>query len=110
MFAMSSTTEYSAMEAGQQCISGAQRTQNSCAHMSAQTMCSMWACASAIASIFLLQTGVIASVSLFVLLVILDILLVTLVSLLSLSCLTGLFVCRVGRMQGLFVQGTSKGE
>ena len=60
-------------------------------------MCEMWATASAATSILLIQTGVSASVSLFVLLIALDnLLLVTLIGLLgltgllSLSGLTGL--------------------
>jgi hypothetical protein len=78
------------------------------AHTSAQAMCGMWATASAATSIHLIQTGVSASVSLFVLLIALgNLLLVTLIGLLglsgllSLSGLTGLVRSLVGLIKGL---------
>ncbi len=106
-----STTQKSpAMAAGYGCTSSASRMQNHPARMSARTMCGMWATASAAASILLIQTGVSASVSLFVLLITLgNFLLVSLLGLLgllvlsgllSLSCLTGLVVSLVGLSPG----------
>jgi len=119
MFDTSSTIEYSAMAAEQQCTSRAQRMQSYSPRMSAQPMCGMWANASSAANILLIQTGVIASVSLFVLLIILvSLLLVGLVSLpglnslvwlLSLSGLTGLVISLVGLVRGLS-PGTKTGD
>jgi hypothetical protein len=109
MFALSSTTEYPAMAAGQQCTAHAQRTHSCSTCQFAQAMCGMWAAA----SILLIQTGVSASVSLFVLLIILvNLLCISLVSLselVSLSGLTGLVVSLVGHLKGLS-PGTSAGD
>lgn len=107
-----STTEKSpAKAAGGQCTSYAPRMHNHSARMSARAMCGMWASASAAASILLIQTGVSASVSLFVLLITLSILLLVsliglisllvLSGLLSLSGLTGLVISLVGLIKGL---------
>ena len=105
-----STTKYPAMAAGEQCTSRAQRMPGKFAHMSARTMCAMWATASAATSILLIQTGVSASVSLFVLLIALgNLLLVTIVGLLSLSGLTGLVRILVGLIKGL-APGTTMGD
>jgi hypothetical protein len=119
MFAALSITEYSAMAADEQCTSRAQRMQNHSPRMSAQAACGMWTTASAAASILLIQTGVVASVSLFVLLIILVSLLLvgligwlglgSLVGLLSLSCLTGLVISLVGLVEGL-VPRTKTGD
>lgn len=89
------------MAAGSACPFHAQRTQRQPMCMSAQAMCGMWAAASA--NILLIQTGVIASVSLFVLLItiISVVLLAVLVELLSLSGLTGLIMSLVGLFRGL---------
>ena len=105
---MRSTTKYPAKASGNQC---AACTRSSFSPMSAQTMCGMWATASAAASILLIQTGVSASVSLFVLLITLgNLLLVSLIGLLgllgltgllSLSGLTGLVLSSVGLIKGL---------
>lgn len=104
MFAMSSTTEYPAMAAGQQCTSCAQRMPS---YTSRTSMGGKWATTSATASI-LPQTGVSASVSLFVLLLIFGILLLVslvgligLTGLLSLSGLTGLVISLVGLLKGI---------
>jgi hypothetical protein len=102
MFATSSTTAYPAMAAGQRCSSRVQRMQSRTARFSAQTMCGMWATAGATASILLIQTGVLASVSLFVGFL-------RLTGLLSLSCLTRLAVSLVGLMKGLS-PGTNAGD
>jgi hypothetical protein len=107
MFAMSGTTEYPAMAAGEQCTARAQRMHPGSARNFAHTMCGMWATASATASILLFQTGVSASVSLFVLLITLGTFL--LVSLLCLSGLTGLVISRVGLVKGLS-PGTNAGD
>jgi hypothetical protein len=120
MFALASTTQYSAMAAEMQCTSrarAAQRMQNCSPRMSAQTMCGMWATAKAAASILLNQTGVLASVSLFVLLILLvNLLIVGLIGVLgfslvvvSLSCLTGLVISLVGLAKGLS-PGTITGD
>lgn len=99
---MRSTTKYPAMTAGNTCPSHAQRTQNPSARMSTQAMCGMWAMASATTGILLIQTGVVASVSLFVLLMIISfILLVVLIGLLSVSGLTKLLLSLVGLLTGL---------
>ena len=112
---MRGTTEYPAKATGNQCTSRAR----SFSPMSAQAMCGAWATASAAASILLIQTGVSASVSLFVLLITLsNLLLVSLVGLisllvlgglLSLSGLTGLVLSVVGLIQGLS-PGTKTGD
>jgi len=116
MFAAPGTTKYSAMAAEQQCTLRAQRMSDHSPRMSAQTMCGMWATANATASVFLIKTGVSASVSLFVLLITLvSFLLVGLIGLpgvsnltglLSLSGLTGLVVNLVGLIK---VKGLSPG-
>src|SRR5437870_4184196 len=91
MYAIASTTKYPAKTAGNQCTSCAQCMPGNSARMSAQTMCGMWATASAAISILLIQTGVSASVSLFVLLIALgNLLLVSLIGLLVILSLTGL--------------------
>jgi hypothetical protein len=70
----------------------------------------MWATASAATSILLIQTGVSASVSLFVLLIAFgNLLLVTLIGLLSLSGLTRLIIDLVGLIKGL-APGTMMGD
>lgn len=116
MHTITNTTKYSAKTAGSRCISCTQRMPGNSARMSAQTMCGMWATASAATSILLIQTGVSASVSLFVLLIALsNLLLVTLIGLLgltgllSLSGLTGLVVNLVGLIKGL-APGTMMGD
>jgi hypothetical protein len=119
MFVALKTTEYSAMAAEKQCISCTQRMRSQASRMPTSSMCSMWATAGAAASILLIQTGVSASVSLFVLLITLHILLlVTLVGLLgplsltellSLSGLTRQIVSLVGLFKGLS-PGTETGE
>jgi hypothetical protein len=112
MHYIASTTKYPAKSAGNQCTSCAQRMPG----MSTQTMCGMWATASAATSILLFQTGVSASVSLFVLLIALgNLLLVTLIGLvgltglLSLSGLTGSVRNLVGLIKGL-APGTTVGD
>jgi hypothetical protein len=100
MYCTKSTTEYPAMTAGNMCTFHAQRTQNQPARMSAQAMRGMCATASATASILLIQTGVLASVSLFVLLII-TISVVVLLGLLSLSGLTRSIIGLVGLLRGL---------
>ena len=104
MYCMPCTTEYPAMVAGNMCTSHAhaQRTQSQPTRMSAQATCGMWAAASATVSILLIQTGVVAPVSLFALLIsIISLLLVVLSGLLSLSCLTGLVISTVGLVKRL---------
>lgn len=110
------TMKYPAKSAGNQCTSCAQRMPGRSARMSAQTQYGMWATASAAISIYLIQTGVSASVSLFVLLIALgNLLLVTLIGLLglsgllSLSGLTGSVRILVGLIQGL-APGTTMGD
>lgn len=92
-----STTAYPAMTAGHSCAFRAPRMQNSFA----QAMCGL--CAMTSASILLIQTGVIAPVSLFALLIIVGVilLLVVLVGLISLSGLTGFVLSLVGLFWGL---------
>lgn len=109
MFATLNTTKYPAMAAGQQgCTSRAQRRPDFASCASAQTMSGAWTSTNA-ASI-LPQTGVLASVSLFVLLLILGNLpLVGLTGLLSLSGLTGLVISLVGLLKGLS-PGTTTGD
>lgn len=107
----STTEKYPAMAAGYGCTSCMPRLHNHSARMSARTMCGMWATASAAASILLIQTGVSASVSLFVLLITLgNLLLASLIGLLSLLVLNGLLtlsgltrlvVSLVGLIKGL---------
>jgi len=101
----STTEQYPAKAAGYGCISRARRMHTFSQPMSAQTMCGMWATASAAASILLFQTGVSASVSLFALLITLgNLVLVSLLvlsGLLSLSGLTGLVLSLVGLIKGL---------
>ena len=116
MHYIASTTKYPATIAGNQCTSCAQRMPGMPARMSTQTMCGMWATASAATSILLIQTGVSASVSLFVLLIALgNLLLVTLIGLLgltgllSLSGLTGSVRNLVGLIKGL-APGTTVGD
>ena len=116
MYYIASTTKYPAKTAGPQCTSRAQRMPGKSARTSAQNMCGMWATASAATSILLIQTGVSASVSLFVLLIALgNLLLVTLIGLLSLtgllslSGLTGLVRNLVGLIKGL-APGTTMGD
>ena len=112
MYCMPCTTEYPAMVAGNMCTSHthAQRTPGQPARMSAQATCGMWAAASATASILLIQTGVVAPVSLFVLLIsVISLLLVVLSGLLSLSSLTGLVISTVGLIRGL-APGTKAGD
>lgn len=119
MFVALEKTEYSAMTAEKQFISRAQRMQSTSPRMSAQSMCGIWATASAAASILLIQTGVSASVSLFVLLVTLNgIFFVSFVGLLGLLGLTGLLslsgltrqrVSLVGLFKGLS-PGTKTGD
>lgn len=120
MHYITSTTKYPAKAAGNQCTSCAQRMpqrmSGKSARMSTQTQCGMWAAASAATSILLIQTGVSASVSLFVLLIALgNLLLVTLIGLLTLSgllCLsglTGLVRNLVGLIKGL-APGTMTGD
>jgi hypothetical protein len=109
MFAMSGTTEQSATATDRRCTSRAQRTQHSSARMtSRQATCGMWATA----SILLHQTGVSASVSLFVLLVILCVLLLVdlLRGLVSLSGLTGLIRSLVGLLTTGLIQGMNAGD
>ena len=116
---MQCTSEYPAMTAGTSCTSRALHMHNQFAPMSAQAMCGIWATASAAASILLIQTGVMASVSLFVLLITVgNILLVGLIGLLSLlgltgllslSGLTGLVLSLVGLLTGL-APGTKTGD
>lgn len=97
-----STTERSATAAGACC------TQPMPA-LSAQ-MFIMGTAATAAASILLIETGVLASVSLFVLLFnLVSLLLVGLVGLLCLSGLTGL-IGLVGLIEGLTPPGTRKGD
>jgi hypothetical protein len=97
-----STTERSATAAGACC------TQPMPA-MSTQ-MFMLGTAATAAASILLIETGVLASVSLFVLLFnLISLLLVGLVGLLCLSGLTGLPVL-VGLIEGLTTPGTRKGD
>jgi hypothetical protein len=81
-----------------------------CMPFSMPTMCMAIAAASA-ASITLIGTGVLTSVSLFVLLLVVAfLLLVSLVVLISLSGLTGLvLVCLVGLTKGL-VPSTAQGD
>lgn len=112
---ITSTTK-SAKIAGNQCTSCAQRMPEKSARMSTQMQYGMWATASAAISIHLIQTGVSASVSLFVLLIALgNLLLITLISLLvisgllSLSGLTGLVRNLVGLIKGL-APGTTMGD
>ena len=116
MHYITSTTKYPAKAAGNQCTSCAQRMPGKSARMSAQTQRGMWAAASAATSILLIQTGVSASVSLFVLLIALgNLLLVTLIGLpgltglLSLSGLTWLVRNLVGLIKGL-APGTTMGD
>ncbi|HEY3992444.1 MAG TPA: hypothetical protein VGM01_06135 [Ktedonobacteraceae bacterium] len=116
MHYIASTTKYPAKIAGNQCTSCAQRMPGKSARMSTQAQCGMWATASAATSILLIQTGVSASVSLFVLLIALgNLLLVTLIGLLSLSGLvslsglTGLVRNLVGLIKGL-APGTMMGD
>ncbi len=116
MHSIASTTKYPAKTAGNQCTACTQRMPGKSAHMSAWTMRGMWATASAATCIFLIQTGVSASVSLFVLLIALgNLLLVTLIGLpgltglLSLSGLTGLVRNLVGLIKGL-APGTMMGD
>ncbi|HEY0755527.1 MAG TPA: hypothetical protein VGD98_16335 [Ktedonobacteraceae bacterium] len=113
---ITSTTKYPAKTAGNQCTSCTQRMPGQSTRISAQTMRGMWATANAATSILLIQTGVSASVSLFVLLIALgNLLLVTLIGLLgltgllSLSGLTGLVINLVGLIKGL-VPGTMMGD
>lgn len=113
MHSIASTTKYPAKAAGNQCT---RRMPGKSARMSTQAMCGMWATASAATCIFLIQTGVSASVSLFVLLIALgNLLLVTLIGLfsltglLSLSGLTGLVRNLVGLIKGL-APGTLTGD
>ena len=113
---ITSTTKYPAKAAGNGCTSCAQRMPNKSARMSTQEQCGIWTAASAAISILLIQTGVSASVSLFVLLIALgNLLLVTLIGLLSLtgllslSGLTGLVRNLVGLIQGL-APGTTMGD
>ena len=115
MHDITSTTKYPVKTAGNQCTSCAQRMPGKSARMSTQAQCGMWATAGAASSIFLIQTGVSASVSLFVLLIALgNLLLVTLIGLLglsgllSLSGLTGLVRNLVGLIKGL-APGTTMG-
>lgn len=110
MFALTSTTEYPAMAAGsKQCTQSAQGMPVHSARQSSQAMCDTWTAA----SILPLQTGVLASVSLFALLPIPGFFLIVgilvLVGLLSLSCLTGLVVSLVGLIKGLS-PGTETGD
>ena len=105
MSAISSTMSQSAMFAGKD------RTQGMPARAHMNATCTMWAMGAttaAIASILLIGTGVVTSVSLFALVVSL-ILLALLVALISLilSGLTGL-VGLVGLTEGL-IPGTAKG-
>ena len=102
MTAISSTLSQPAMFAGKD------RTQGMPARSHANAMCTMWAGTAAIASILLIGTGVVTSVSLFALALSL-VLLALLVVLLSLilSGLTGL-VGLVGLTEGP-VPGTTKG-
>ena len=114
-----STTEaYPAMAAGYigyGCTARASRMQSHPARMSARAMCGMWATASAATSILLIQTGVSASVSLFVLLTALsNLLLVSLIGLLSLLVLSGLLTLSgltglVLSLVGLITKGLSPG-
>jgi hypothetical protein len=110
MYHMHSTAEYPAKTTGSQCTS---RARGSFAPMSTRAMCGTWATASAAAIILLFQTGVSASVSLFVLLITLgNLLLVSLLGLswlLSLSGLTGLVLSSVGLIKGLS-PGTKTGD
>jgi len=102
MSASWSTMSQPAMAAGKNCTQGMPST----AHMS-----SICAVAAAIASIQLIETGVVTSVSLFVRVLCLSlVLLVTLVALISLvlSGLTGRIVL-VGLTKGL-APGTTKGD
>lgn len=106
MRAIASTTEHPAKTAGQRCTSRAMRTPARSARSSAQqaqAMCGTGACASAATSIILIQTGVSASVSLFVLLITIVSLLVVLI---SLSGLTGLVHSLVGLITGLVPDAT----
>ena len=115
MFAASRTTEYPAMAAGQQYTSRAQCMPDASTRTrrDARTMCGQWATASAAASILLLRTGVLASVSLFVLILIIgSLFLVSLVGLLSLLTLSGLtrqLISLVGLIKGLS-PGATTGE
>ena len=116
MHLITSTTKYPAKTAEQQCTSCAQRMPGNSARMTTQIQCGMWAATSAATSILLIQTGVSASVSLFVLLTALgNLLLVTLIGLLglsgllSLSGLTGLVLSVVGLIKGL-APGTMMGD
>lgn len=115
MFAMSSTTEYPAMVAGRQFASHAQYMPARSARRSAQAMCGTWAAASATASILPIQTGVSASVFLFVLLVITGGLFLVgfislyLLGLISLSGLTRPVISLVGLIKGLS-PGTNAGD
>jgi|SRR5258707_14600180 len=108
MHVITSTTRYPAKTAEQQCTSCAQRMPGDSARMTTQIQCGMWAATSAATSILLIQTGVSASVSLYVLLIAQgNLLLVTLIGLLglsgllSLSGLTGLVISVVGLIKGL---------
>ncbi len=108
MFATASTIEYPATAAGQQGTSCAQRMST----RSARAMCSR----EASANILFIQTGVIASVSLFVLLIIVGnfllaglLILPGLLGLLSLSGLTRLIAGLVGLVKGLS-PGTNTGD
>jgi hypothetical protein len=114
--AVTGTTRYAAKTADSRCTSCAQRMPGNSARTATQSQCGMWAAASAATSILLIQTGVSASVSLFVLLIALgNLLLVTLIGLLglsgllSLSGLTGLVVSVVGLIKGL-APGTVMGD
>lgn len=117
MRSMASTTEYPAKTAGCRCTFHTQRMPGKAARMSAR--CGMWATASAATGILLIQTGVSASVSLFVLLIALgNLLLITLIGLisflrltgsLSLSGLTGFVHSLVGLIKGL-APGTMMGD
>jgi hypothetical protein len=113
MQASASNTITPAMAAASRCTSYAQ---NQSGQASRKSDAQMWAAAGAAASIFLYQTGVSASVSLFVLLIALgNLLLVTLIGvlslqgLLSLRGLTGLLKNLVGLIQGL-APGATMGD
>jgi hypothetical protein len=121
MFASPMKTEYTAMAADAQCQFACARRQAP-ARTSTQTMCHTSSQANAATNISLLQTGVIASVSLCVLLLFPGNLLVvslvgltlllclvgliSLTGLLSLRGLTGLALSLVGRIQGLSTRTT----
>ncbi len=114
MYTGASTTEYAAMAAGGQGTSCARYTSPHCASQSIQAMRGTAARAT-----HLIQTGVSASVSLFVLLIIVGNFLLTslvgwlslrgLLGLVSLSGLTGLVISLVGLVKGLS-PGTNAGD